>query len=85
MTTLISLFLYQSVSTTALNVLTETTNPATRAMNTLHAAMTFYLISRVQQVQTNLSCGTTLRKYVITTPLPVIQHIYYIEEKKLFW
>lgn len=83
MTTLILLFLYQSVSTTAPTIRTETTSPATLAMDTLNAAITFYLISRVHQLKTNLSCGTTLREDVNLTPLPVIQHMYYIEEN--FW
>lgn len=72
------------MSTTALTVLTETTNPATHAMNTFHAAMEFYLIRLVNQVKANLFCGTTLREDVITIPILVIQHIYYIEEIKTF-
>lgn len=69
--------------TTALTVLTDTTNPATRVMDTLHAPTISYIIGIVQ---TNLSCGTTFRKDAITTPLPVIQNIYYIKEKfQHFW
>lgn len=80
-TTLILLFLPQFVLTTVLVVLMETTNPATRAMDSFPVAVVFYIIGLVQRVdETNLFCGTTLKEDVISTLLPVIQHIYYIEE-----
>lgn len=56
--------------------MTETTNPASRAMDTFHAAMVIYSTGLVQV----FSCGTTLKEYVITNPLPVIQHIYDVKE-----
>lgn len=71
--------------TTALTVTTETTNPATRVMDSSNVAMVFYTTTLVHPIwETNLSCGTTLEEYVITNPLPVIQHIYEIEEKFQF-
>lgn len=43
-TTLILLFLLQFVLTTALTVVTETTNPATRVMGSSNAAIILYII-----------------------------------------
>lgn len=71
--------------TTVLTVATETTNPASRAMDSLHAAMVFYTTGLVQRVgKKNLSCGTTFKAHVNSNPLPVIQHIYDIEENFQF-
>lgn len=81
MTTLILKFLSQFVLTTVLIMKMETSNPATPVMSTFPAAVVFYIIGHVKTVdETNLSCGTTLKEDVFTTPLPVIQHIYYIKE-----
>lgn len=61
--------------TTALTV-RDTTNPATHVMDTFHAPMVYYIIGIVQTI----SCGITFREDVNSTPLPVIQNIFYIEE-----
>lgn len=53
-------FLQQSVSTTALTVTMEATNPATRAMNMFHATVVFYTTGLVKYLlKTNIFCGTT--------------------------
>lgn len=78
----ISLLYLQFVLTTVLVVMMETTNPATRVMDMLHAAMALFSTGRAHLIsKTNLlSCGTTLKKDATKHPLPVIQLIYQIKE-----
>lgn len=75
-------FLQQSVSTTALTVMMETTNPATRVMDMFHAAVVLLTTCRAHLItKTNLLfCGTTLNEHARKHPLPVIQLIYHIKE-----
>lgn len=54
-----------------------TTNPATRAMDLLNAVTVFFQTNLVQQV---LFCGIILKQDAREHLLPVIHHIYYIEE-----
>lgn len=57
-----------------------TTNPATRAMDSLHAAMVVYSISPVQKaILTDHCCGMISGKYAITNPERVTHCIHLIE------
>lgn len=72
------------MSTTALTVTTETTSPASRVMDTFHAAVVFYTTGLVKYIlKTNLSCGTTLYVYAMYVPLPVTRNIYRYSIEKL--
>lgn len=70
----------QYAYTTVLIAQMGTTNPATLAMDSLHAAMVIYPINPVlQSYLAHQSSGTILGKYAITNPKPVTHCIHLIE------
>lgn len=70
----------QSAYTTVLIAQMGITNPATRAMDSLNAAMVVYPFTPVHQAYlANQFFGTILRKYAITNPKPVTHRIHLIE------
>lgn len=77
-------FLSQFALTTVLVVLMETTNPATRAMDSFHAVLVFYLTEPVHLVMmTKWFYGTILRRDVGIVLIRATQTIYWYETRDL--